>query len=118
MDLVTTKKGITMKNFFIAAIIVGSAALVTVDLVGTSSASEAGAETVTKVFDVEGMTCGGCEVAVKRAVGKLEGVNSVKASHEDGRAEVTYDPGKVTIEQIVEAIEKLGYQAELEERRS
>ena len=117
MDFVTTKKGITMKNFFIAAIIVGSAALVTVGLVGTSSASDAGAETLTRVFDVEGMTCGGCEVAVKRSVGKLEGVDTVKASHEDGRAEVTYDPGKVTIEQIVEAIEKLGYQAKVEEKR-
>lgn len=103
-----------MKNFLIAAIIVGSAALVTIGLVGTSSASDAGAETVTKVFDVEGMTCGGCEVAVKRAVGKLEGVHSVRASHEDGGAEVTYDPGNVSIEQIVKAIEKLGYQAKLD----
>ena len=106
-----------MKNFFIAAIIVGSAALVTVGLVDTSSASDVTAETVTQVFDVEGMTCGGCEVAVKRAVGKLDGVDTVKASHEDGRAEVTYDPGKVTIEQIVKAIERLGYQAKPEEKR-
>ena len=107
-----------MKNLFIAAIIVGAASLAGVALIGTSSASDVPAETVTKVIDVEGMTCGGCELAVKRAVGKLEGVDSVKASHEDGRAEVTYDPGKVTIEQIVEAIEKLGYQAELEEQSS
>ena len=55
-------------------------------------------------------------MAVKRAVGKLDGVDTVKASHEDGRAEVTYDPGKVTIEQIVKAIEKLGYQAKLDNR--
>ncbi len=108
-----------MKNILIATIIVAAAALVSVALIGTSLASDAaGAETVTKVFDVEGMTCGGCEVAVRRAVGKLNGVDSVKASHKDGKAEVTYDPGKVTIEQIVKAIEKLGYQAELEEQRS
>ena len=106
-----------MKNFFIAAIIVGAASLAGVALISTSSsASDVPAETVTNVFDVEGMTCGGCEVAVKRAVGKLDGVDGVKASHEDGTAEVTYFPAKVTIEQIVEAIEKLGYQARLQQK--
>ena len=108
-----------MKNLLFAAIIVEAASLAGVALIGTSSASDvAAAGTVTKVFDVEGMTCGGCEVAVRKAVGKLEGVDNVKASHEDGRAEVTYDPGKVTIEQIVEAIEKLGYQAKLQQQGS
>ncbi|MCH7667281.1 MAG: heavy-metal-associated domain-containing protein, partial [Acidobacteria bacterium] len=48
--------------------------------------------TTTTAFRVEGMTCGGCEVAVKRAVKKLEGVDTVAASHKAGSAEVTYDP--------------------------
>ena len=32
-------------------------------------------------FHVTGMTCGGCEVGVRRVVGKLDGVEEVKASY-------------------------------------
>lgn len=70
---------------------------------------------VTSTFKVEGMTCGGCEVGVRMNVKKLDGVADVEASYEEGQAEVTYDPDKVTPEEIVEAIEKLGYTAKLEE---
>ena len=70
---------------------------------------------VTSVFKVDGMTCGGCEVGVRMSVKKLDGVAGVEAFYEEGRAEVTYDPAKVTPGMIVEAIEKLGYMAELEE---
>ncbi len=69
---------------------------------------------VTSTFKIEGMTCGGCEVGVRMSVKKLDGVSKVEASYEEGRAKVTYDPEKVTPESIVEAIEKLGYTAELE----
>jgi copper ion binding protein len=72
--------------------------------------------TTTSVFRVEGMTCGGCEVAVEMKVGRLDGVERVEASHRKGRAEVTYDPGKVTPERIVAAIEELGYAAALVEQ--
>lgn len=67
----------------------------------------------TSVFKVEGMTCGGCEVGVRLSVKKLDGVEEVEASYEEGRATVTYDAAKVTPEQIVAAIEELGYTAEL-----
>lgn len=70
---------------------------------------------VTSTFKVEGMTCGGCEVGVRMNVKKLDGVASVEASYDEGHAKVTYDPDRVTPEMIVEAIEKLGYTAELEE---
>lgn len=68
---------------------------------------------VTSLFHVEGMTCGGCELAVKTAVKKLDGVAKADASHRDKQATVTYDSEKVTPAQIVVAIEKLGYEAEL-----
>ncbi len=68
---------------------------------------------VTSVFEVEGMTCGGCEAAVKATVKRLDGVRTVDASHREKRATVTYDEQKVKPEAIVQAIEKLGYSAEL-----
>jgi copper chaperone CopZ len=60
---------------------------------------------------VTGMTCGGCENAVKRALGRLDGVVDVSASHVQQRVDVTYDSGKVTPEAIRHKIETIGYQA-------
>jgi copper chaperone CopZ len=70
--------------------------------------------TATATFEVEGMTCGGCEVAVRRVVNNLEGIEGVEASHKEGTAVVTYQPETVTTEQIAEAIKSLGYEAELQ----
>ena len=58
---------------------------------------------------VTGMTCGGCESAVKRAVGQLAGVESVSASHAANLVDVTFDPDKVNRGTIRERIETLGY---------
>jgi copper chaperone CopZ len=59
---------------------------------------------------VTGMTCGGCENAVKRALGTLPGVSDVTASHTDNQVSVKYDPALVTPAAVAERIEKLGYQ--------
>ncbi len=67
------------------------------------------------VLRVEGMTCGGCEVGVRLAVGRLPGIETVAASYVEQRAEVTYDPARVGPEEIVAAVEGLGYEAELAE---
>jgi copper chaperone CopZ len=59
---------------------------------------------------VTGMTCGGCENAVKRALGTLPGVSDVTASHADNRVALKYDPALVTPGAVSERIQKLGYQ--------
>ena len=69
--------------------------------------------TATSTFHVTGMTCGGCEVGVRRIVNKLEGVEEVEASHKAGTATVTYQTDKVTPHSIIAAIEELSYTAEL-----
>ena len=51
-------------------------------------------------------------------MGKLEGVVKVEASLEKKSAAVTYVPAKVTIEQIKNAIEGLGFGCELLESDS
>jgi copper chaperone len=58
---------------------------------------------------VTGMTCGGCENAVKRAVGQLPGVENVSASHAVNQVDVTFDAGTVNAGMIRERIETLGY---------
>ena len=89
----------------------------TLGWVGRAAAAESAASTVS-TFKVEGMTCGGCEAGVKMKVKKLDGVESVEASHEQGTASVVYDPAKVTPERIIAAIEELGYEAELQETKT
>ena len=58
---------------------------------------------------VKGMSCGGCENAVKRAVSLIEGVANVTASHRDERVTVDHDPAKATREAIEQAITRAGY---------
>jgi copper chaperone CopZ len=58
---------------------------------------------------VTGMTCGGCEAAVGRALGQLPGVSTVSASHREARVEVTFDPDRVDAAQIRARIADLGY---------
>ena len=67
---------------------------------------------MTLTLHVTGMTCGGCENAVKRAVGKLPGVAEVSASHEQQRVTVAYDAAQVTPEAIAAKINALGYRVE------
>ena len=64
-------------------------------------------ETVT--LRVTGMTCGGCENAVKRALGRLDGVAAVEASHAGQIVTVTFDPGKSTLDAVKERIAAAGY---------
>jgi copper ion binding protein len=64
----------------------------------------------TATLRVTGMTCGGCENAVKRAVGQLDGVAEVAASHEAEEVVVTYDAARVGPEAIAAKIQRLGYQ--------
>jgi len=66
----------------------------------------------TRRFGVTGMTCGGCERAVGRAVGQLPGVQSVTASHAEQAATITYDEAVVTPEAIAAAIRNAGYTPE------
>ena len=63
---------------------------------------------------VTGMTCSGCEAAVKLAAKQVDGVKDAKASYAKGTADVTYDPAKTTPEAIAKAIaQKTGYKTEV-----
>jgi copper chaperone len=60
-------------------------------------------------LSVNGMTCGGCENAVKQTLLKTDGVEEVTASHTESLVGVTFDPAKVTAAVLREKIEGLGY---------
>jgi copper chaperone len=59
-------------------------------------------------MEIGGMSCGHCVGAVKGALGQLGGVTVEEVKI--GAAKVSYDPGAVTPERIVQAIEDEGYE--------
>ncbi|MCL4476124.1 MAG: cation transporter [Nitrospirae bacterium] len=62
---------------------------------------------------VEGMTCATCPVTVKVALKRLPGVINTDVSFKEAKAVVGYQEGKVTVEQMIKAIEDAGYYADL-----
>ncbi|KFY76020.1 hypothetical protein V498_09793 [Pseudogymnoascus sp. VKM F-4517 (FW-2822)] len=60
-----------------------------------------------------GMTCGACTSAVEAGVEGLPGVQSVSVSLIMERVVVNHDPSKTSAEQIAEAIEDRGFDAEV-----
>ena len=62
-------------------------------------------------FDIHGMTCGGCSMRVQHVLGKLDGVGQVEVKLRPGFVTVMIDPERVTPDQIVAAIAKVGFTA-------
>ena len=52
-------------------------------------------------------------MAVKRALEGLPGVQRAEVSFRDKEARVTFDPARVTTDQLIQAIDKLGFRASL-----
>jgi copper chaperone CopZ len=63
-------------------------------------------------FKVSGMTCESCEHHITSEVNKLAGIQSVKASYANNNTTIEFDPKQVNINQIQQAIDSTGYQAE------
>ncbi len=59
-----------------------------------------------KTFKIDGMSCGHCVMAVEKGLNKLE-IENIKV--EIGSAKVSFDAGKVSEENIKNAIEETGY---------
>ncbi len=53
---------------------------------------------------------------MKLAVWWLDGIHQVEASYKEGKAVVVYEPSIVSPEEIKAAIEKIGFEAELQSR--
>ena len=62
-----------------------------------------------KVLQIGGMTCASCEMRIENKLRKLEGVSDVNAIFSSSNVYVTYDANIVTLDRIIEEIEKLDY---------
>ena len=59
---------------------------------------------------VEGMSCAGCSSAVQRRLAQLAGVAEASVNLATARATVDYDPARVTVSDLAEAVRAAGYQ--------
>ena len=64
-------------------------------------------------FNVTGMTCSACSAHVDKSVRKLEGVSDVNVNLLANTMVVDYDEKTVTTDEIIKAVEKGGYGANL-----
>ncbi|MDQ0256200.1 Cu+-exporting ATPase [Evansella vedderi] len=67
----------------------------------------------TEVFSVNGMTCASCVRRVEKVVQKLDGIYSVSVNLATNQAQVQFDPSLVKDKDIIEKINKIGFEAKL-----
>ncbi|QUL58247.1 copper-translocating P-type ATPase [Paenibacillus tritici] len=66
-------------------------------------------ETEQTSLQLTGMTCAACANRIEKGLNKLEGVTEATVNFALERATVTYDPNKVSVSQMEQSIQKLGY---------
>lgn len=103
-----------MLRIVLATSVLGTAALAVAHIATAHARAEdtaAGSATVS--LHVEGMTCASCRVAVRTALSKLDGVKDARVDVDRKSAAIDFDPTRVTPQQMVDAVNRLGYQARL-----
>jgi len=68
---------------------------------------------IKKTFRVEDMHCANCAMKIESIEDELPGIRNVTASYHKLQMIVEYDESKVTDIQIVEAVRKKGYSAQI-----
>lgn len=68
-------------------------------------------EAKTATLDVPGMFCSLCQISVRKVLERLPGVLDATADSKAKRAEVTYDPSKVSAEELAAALTNSGFAA-------
>jgi len=65
------------------------------------------------VISVDGLSCVACEIPVRHALRRIDGVKAISVSAATKTATVEYEPAKTNPEQLVAAINSTGYRANL-----
>ncbi|WMJ90492.1 heavy metal translocating P-type ATPase [Anaerocolumna sp. MB42-C2] len=78
-----------------------------VDKAGYHVMEETDAKEIT--IAIAGMTCAACARTIEKAVGKLDGVKKTAVNFATEKATVQYDPQKIRLSEIKDAITKAGY---------
>ena len=83
--------------------------LITVLALSAALSAPAWAATQTVTLSVTGMTCAACPITIKKALNKIEGVETIEVSLEKKEALITFDDAKIMVEALVDATTNAGY---------
>ncbi|MCO5382843.1 MAG: cation transporter [Methanosarcina barkeri] len=68
-------------------------------------------ETITQeTIKVEGMSCGHCEMRVKKAVEAVEGVRKAEVNLQNKQLTVEFEEGKTNLKKVKAAVREVGYE--------
>lgn len=68
--------------------------------------------TVTRtILRAEGFSCPSCVEKIEKQVGRIDGVDNVKVQFASARIEIDHDASKVSVDDLVAAVDKAGYKA-------
>lgn len=76
---------------------------------------EAIIESAKRVLQIEGMTCAACAKRIEKVTSKLDGVLESSVNYATEKLSIGFEPSKVRVSDIKQAIEKAGYKAIEEE---
>ncbi|HAE42618.1 MAG TPA: heavy metal translocating P-type ATPase, partial [Clostridiales bacterium] len=62
-------------------------------------------------YNISGMTCSACSLAVEKSIKKIDGVEEISVNLLQNNMNVTFDESKVSEIDIIKAVEKAGYGA-------
>lgn len=80
-------------------------------------AAPAAAAQKTVVLSVPTMNCAACPITVRKALEKVPGVHTVRATLEPPEAVVTFDDAKTSVDQLTEATRQAGYPSSVNAKR-
>ncbi|MGM0878183.1 MAG: heavy metal translocating P-type ATPase [Bacillota bacterium] len=64
-------------------------------------------------FDIHGMTCASCVSRIEKVLNKTEGIEKATVNLASEKATIEYNPGLVSIQDIINKVKNLGYEAVL-----
>jgi Cu2+-exporting ATPase len=71
-----------------------------------------------KTIAILGMMCAGCSARVEQKLNTLEGVETASVNLSARTALVEYDPKRISLEQMQEALGAIGYDMVIEDDRN
>ncbi|MGE5397699.1 MAG: copper ion binding protein, partial [Chitinophagales bacterium] len=69
-------------------------------------------------LQISGMSCAACSARIEKRLNSLDGVKSARVNLATEKAVIAYEPHQIEVGELIEAIQKLGYDATRSEKVS